>query len=59
LVKGDFGIDLVAISEEPNVRIMETKGILCNVVRGRAHGNGDEPGDLSKLATQRISKGAR
>ena len=37
LVKGDIGNDLVAISEEPNVRIMETKGILCNVVRGRAH----------------------
>ena len=26
--------DLVAISEEPNVRIMETKGILCNVLPG-------------------------
>jgi len=40
LVKGDIGNDLVAISEEPNVRIMETKGILCGVRRGRAHGNG-------------------
>ena len=29
LVKGDIGNDLVAISEEPNVRIMETKGLLC------------------------------
>ena len=35
LVKGDIGNDLVAFSEEPNVRIMETKGILCNVTRGR------------------------
>ncbi len=35
LVKGDIGNDLVAISEEPNVRIMESKGILCNVLRGR------------------------
>jgi len=51
LVKGDIGNDLVAISEEPNVRIMETKGILCNVVRGRANQNG-------KSATQRTSKGA-
>ena len=34
LVKGDIGNDLVAISEEPNVRIMETKGLLCNVLRG-------------------------
>jgi formate dehydrogenase major subunit len=35
LVKGDIGNDLVAISEEPNVRIMESKGILCNVLPGR------------------------
>jgi formate dehydrogenase major subunit len=35
LVKGDSANDLVAISEEPNVRIMEAKGILCDVSRGR------------------------
>jgi formate dehydrogenase major subunit len=35
LVKGDIGNDLIAFSEEPNVRIMETKGLLCNVVRGK------------------------
>ena len=35
LVKGDIANDLVAISEEPNVRIMESKALLCNVVRGR------------------------
>jgi formate dehydrogenase major subunit len=35
LVKGDVGNDLIAISEEPNVRIMETKGLLCNLIRGR------------------------
>ena len=35
LVKGDIVNDLVAISEEPNVRIMEAKGILCNVSPGR------------------------
>jgi formate dehydrogenase major subunit len=35
LVKGDIGNDLVAISEEPNVRIMESKGLLCNLLRGR------------------------
>jgi formate dehydrogenase major subunit len=39
LVKGDAGNDLVAISEEPNVRIMETKGILCNVIRGKRAAN--------------------
>jgi len=35
LAKGDIGNDLIAISEEPNVRIMESKGLLCNVLRGR------------------------
>ena len=39
LVKGDIGNDLVAISEEPNVRIMETKGLLCNVLRGKRADN--------------------
>ncbi len=34
LVKGDIGNDLIAISEEPNVRIMEAKGVLCEVLRG-------------------------
>ncbi len=41
LVKGGTANDLVAISEEPNVRIMETKGLLCNLVRGRS-GEGPE-----------------
>jgi formate dehydrogenase major subunit len=41
LVKGDSANDLVAISEEPNVRIMEAKGILCDVSPGRrARGKG-------------------
>jgi formate dehydrogenase major subunit len=35
LVKGDSANDLVAISEEPNVRIMEAKGILCDLAPGR------------------------
>ena len=39
LVKGDIGNDLIAISEEPNVRIMETKGLLCNVIRGKRETN--------------------
>ncbi len=33
LVKGDVVNDLVAISEEPNVRIMEAKALTCNVRR--------------------------
>ena len=31
LVKGDVVNDLLAISEEPNVRIFESKGLTCNV----------------------------
>jgi formate dehydrogenase major subunit len=31
VVKGDVVNDLLAISEEPNVRIMETKALVCNV----------------------------
>jgi formate dehydrogenase major subunit len=46
LVRGDAANDLVAISQEPNVRIMESKGMLCNVVRGRA---GAGPAALKRL----------
>ena len=31
LVKGDVTNDLLAISEEPNVRIMETKALVCDI----------------------------
>ena len=31
LVKGDVANDLIAISQEPNVRIMETKALTCNI----------------------------
>ena len=55
LVKGDVGNDLVAFSEEPNVRIMETKGILCNVKRGRAHGNGES--GAQRVSKKDVSKG--
>ncbi len=34
LVKGDAVCDLLALSEEPNVRIMESKALLCNVIPG-------------------------
>jgi formate dehydrogenase major subunit len=39
LVEGDVVNDLIALSEEPNVRIMETKALLCNVRPGRRSGN--------------------
>jgi formate dehydrogenase major subunit len=32
---GDVVNDLLAISEEPNVRIMESKALVCNIVAGR------------------------
>ncbi|HEX6880050.1 MAG TPA: molybdopterin dinucleotide binding domain-containing protein, partial [Terriglobales bacterium] len=35
LVKGDVANDLLVISEEPNVRIMETKALVCDIVPGR------------------------
>jgi formate dehydrogenase major subunit len=35
LVTGDTPNDLLAISEEPNVRIMETKALLCQAKPGR------------------------
>ncbi len=39
LVTGDVTNDLLVISEEPNVRIMETKALLCDIEPGRrAHG---------------------
>ena len=43
LVKGDSTNDLLAISEEPNVRIMETKALVCNIEPGhRPRGKGIE-----------------
>ena len=35
MVTGDVTNDLLAVSQEPNVRIMETKGLVCNLVPGR------------------------
>jgi len=52
LVKGDIGNDLIAISEEPNVRIMESKGLLCNLLRGRHADNAQRIREL--LAAQKV-----
>ena len=35
LAKGDVVNDLLPMSEEPNVRIMETKALVCNIRPGR------------------------
>jgi formate dehydrogenase major subunit len=47
--KGDIANDLLVISEEPNVRIMETKALVCNIEpaedhhgRARRSGGGEE-----------------
>lgn len=53
LVKGDIANDLVAISEEPNVRIMETKGLLCNVYRGRRAENSKMISELQSVQAAR------
>jgi len=50
LVKGDVANDLIALSEEPNVRIMETKSLLCNVFpgkQGRHSGKSHDPVERS------------
>ena len=39
LVTGDSANDLVAINEEPNVRIMESKALVCNILPGRREVN--------------------
>jgi len=46
LVKGDIGNDLIAISEEPTVRIMETKGVLCTVLPGKRANNAESLASL-------------
>jgi formate dehydrogenase major subunit len=37
-VTGDVVNDLIAISEEPNVRIMESKALTCSVRRSQPLG---------------------
>jgi formate dehydrogenase major subunit len=53
LVKGDIGNDLIAFSEEPNVKIMETKGLLCNLLIGRRADN------AARLPDFHAAEGAR
>jgi formate dehydrogenase major subunit len=48
LVRGDAANDLIALSEEPNVRIMETKALLCNVRPAEKANGGGEPDFLEK-----------
>jgi formate dehydrogenase major subunit len=48
-VTGDVVNDLLAISEEPNVRIMETKALICDIQPG--HRADATPSDMKLKAT--------
>jgi formate dehydrogenase major subunit len=52
LVKGDVANDLLAISEEPNVRIFESKASVCNVVPGHCATNSAALDQLKKLTEE-------
>jgi formate dehydrogenase major subunit len=55
LAKGDVANDLLAISEEPNVRIMETKALVCNLIPGRREPDGEGVLEEYKRAQRRIA----
>jgi formate dehydrogenase major subunit len=48
--KGDIANDLLAISEEPNVRIMESKALVCNIEPGE-----NDHRKVSSIAESRAS----
>ncbi len=52
---GDVANDLLAISEEPNVRIMETKALVCNLTPGRRLPDGAGVLEQFKRETQRVA----
>ena len=54
LVTGDVANDLLAISQEPNVRIMETKGLVCNLLRGRRASGKDAITEMNHLVEERL-----
>jgi formate dehydrogenase major subunit len=49
LVTGDVTNDLLAISEEPNVRIFESKALVCNLVPGHHARGGAALDELNSL----------
>jgi formate dehydrogenase major subunit len=54
LVTGDVANDLLAISQEPNVRIMETKGLVCNLLPGRRSSGPAAIKELHELLEERL-----
>jgi len=55
LVTGDVANDVPAISEEPNVRIMESKAFVCNIEPGRRPADGPELIEFWKQQQQRTA----
>jgi formate dehydrogenase major subunit len=53
LATGDVANDLLAISEEPNVRIMETKALVCNLTKGKV--NDTNALEILERQTERIA----
>jgi formate dehydrogenase major subunit len=53
MVTGDVTNDLLAISQEPNVRIMETKGLVCNIFPGRRQSGPAALEELHQLLEER------
>jgi formate dehydrogenase major subunit len=53
LAKGDVVNDLLVVSEEPNVRIMETKALVCNVRPGRRNMSSDDSSPDREMVTHR------
>ncbi len=53
MVAGDVVNDLLVISQEPNVRIMETKGLVCNLIAGRRKNGNAALRQLDELLKER------
>jgi formate dehydrogenase major subunit len=55
MAKGDVVNDLLVISEEPNVRIMETKALVCNVRPGRRNHHRERRDSREEMAAKSIT----
>ena len=53
IVTGDVVNDLLAISESPNVRIMESKALVCNLLPGRRKQGSAALKELKRLLKER------
>jgi formate dehydrogenase major subunit len=53
MATGDVVNDLLVISQEPNVRIMETKGLVCNLLAGRRRDGEAALDELARILEER------